>query len=302
MPRRLPPLVALRAVEAAARLGSIRRAAVELSISHAVVSRHIRNLEAWMGAKLLVTGPNGAVPTPEGQRFIRKVSTGLDIIAAATEELKPARGGGEIRIWCAAGLATRWFTRRLPELEAVLGSLEIVLVPTERTPDFSRREADVGITWGGTPERDVRMEPLVVPRMFPVASPTFVARRGPFQKPEDLIAQPLLHEESRDQWRNWFAAAGVNDVPNLFGPRLWHADVTIEAAIQGQGIAIANQLLVSDDLAAGRLTEILSTSIRFDPYVMQTPTHRWNDPDIRKLRRWLVDRLSTEETEKPGAF
>src|SRR5215218_2559553 len=101
MARRLPPLVALRAAEAAARLGSMRRAAVELSVSHAVVSRHIRNLEAWIGTKLLATSRSGAVPTAEGARFIAQVSAGFDLIAAATEELKPARGSGEIRIWCA---------------------------------------------------------------------------------------------------------------------------------------------------------------------------------------------------------
>lgn len=297
MARRLPPLVALRAVEAAARLGSMRRAAAELSVSHAVVSRHIRNLEEWIGIKLLTVSRNGAVPTSEGERFLQQVSAGFDLIAAATEELKPSHEHGEIRIWCAAGLATRWFTRRLPELQAVLPALDIVLVPTERTPDFSRREADMAITYGATPARDVRAQALVTPRMFPVASPTFLARRGPFDAPAQLLTQALLHEQNRDEWRAWFTAAGVDSVPHLPGPRLWYADVTIEAAIQGQGVALANRLLVADDLAAGRLSELFATDIRFEPYILQAPSPRWNDPVMRQLRRWLSARLAAEEAD-----
>jgi LysR family transcriptional regulator, glycine cleavage system transcriptional activator len=153
----------------------------------------------------------------------------------------------------------------------------------------------MAITYGAKPAREVRAQTLVTPRMFPVASPTFLARRGPFDRPEQLLTQALLHEQSRDEWRQWFAAAGVDPVPHLPGPRLWYADVTIEAALQGQGVALANQLLVSDELAAGRLSEIFATDIRFEPYSLQAPSARWHDPSMRKLRRWLTARLTAEE-------
>ncbi|MGR7996637.1 LysR substrate-binding domain-containing protein [Xanthobacter sp. ZOL 2024] len=290
----LPSINALLAFEAAARLGSIRQAGTELALSHTVVSRHIRTLEARVGTKLVISSATGVALTDDGLRYHREIGRALKILAEATDLLHPPQARGEIRIWCAAGLATRWLTRRLPEIEKALAPTEIVLTPTDRMPRFSHRDADVAITYGMQAEPSLQQEILSWPRMFPVASPDFLRRTGPVVDLEDLARRPLLHEDSKEQWRRWLQRAGMASVPVLGGPRLWYADVTVEAALQGQGVALANPLLVRDELAAGRLQEVLVTQVTLDPYVLRAPVDSWNTPSVRRLHRWLKAELGQE--------
>ncbi|RJF94517.1 LysR family transcriptional regulator [Oleomonas cavernae] len=291
MSRRLPPLVALRAFEAVARLGGTRRAGDDLNVSHTVISRHLRNLEAWAGVRLIEREGRGIVLTAEGRRYYERIAKGFDVIADATEELSPRDSGGEMRIVCVPGLAVRWLTRRLASLEAALPGVEIILQPTDRSPDFAKGEADAEIGFNLRALPGLSQVELLRPRFFPVASPVFVARRGPFDGPADLAVAPLIHEESREQWRLWLAQAGLDPVPPLHGPRLWHADAAIEAALQGQGVALANALLVGDDLASGRLVEVLSTDVTLGSYSLLAPTAAWDSRNLVRLRRWLADEL-----------
>ncbi len=292
MSRRLPPLTALRAFEAVARLGGTRRAGEDLNVSHTVVSRHLQNLEAWAGVRLIERDGRGIALTAEGRRYFERITKGFDLIAAATEELSPRGGSGEMRIVCVPGLAVRWLTRRLADLEAALPGIDIVLQPTDRSPDFAKGEADAEIGFNLKPQPGLTLVELAAPRFFPVASPVFVARRGPFAGPGDVAAAPLIHEESREQWRQWLAAAGLDPVPPLHGPRLWHADAAIEAALQGQGVALANRLLVGDDLAAGRLVEVLETDIALGAYGLRGPAAGWDGRSMVRLRNWLGSALA----------
>lgn len=302
MSRRLPPLVALRAFEAVARLGGTRRAGEDLNVSHTVISRHLQNLEAWAGVRLIERDGRGLVLTAEGRRYHEKIARAFDEIALATEELSPRGGAGEMRICCVPGLAVRWLTRRLPGLEEALPGVEIILQPTDRVPDFTRGEADADISYNPRPVPGVVVGELAVPRFFPVASPTFVARRGPFRHPGDIAAAPLIHEESREQWHQWLTLAGLDPVPALHGPRLWHADAAVEAALQGQGIALANVLLVGDDLAAGRLVEVMATDIRLGAYCLRYPATARDSRNISRLARWLTVALAASlETDAGGA-
>lgn len=296
MSKRLPPLVALRAFEAVARLGGTRKAGDDLNVSHTVISRHLHNLEAWLGVRLIEKEGRGIILTPQGRRYFEHVSKGFDLIAEATEEVSPRGGGGEIRIVCVPGLAVRWLTRRLQALEQALPGVEIILQPTDRSPDFTRGEADaeIGFNLAAAGNGVIGAE-LLRPRFFPVASPVFVERRGPFTSPGDLAAAPLIHEESREQWRVWLARAGMDPVPALHGPRLWHADAAVEAALQGQGIALANALLVGDDLASGRLVEVLDTDVTLGSYSLRAPASTWESRNLVRLRRWLAEELASCE-------
>lgn len=287
MSRILPPLVAVRAFEAVCRLGSIRRAAAELGVDHAVVSRHVRNLEDHFGIRLLQAGPQGSRPTAEGRRFADKVSLAFDVLSEACEELRPKGGQRELRIWCVPGLAVRWLMPRLKALETLIPGREIVLRPTESAADLLRGEADLEIRFRPDPAPGVRAEVLAEPRFFPVASPAFLEQHGPVETLALLAALPLLHEDSREQWRHWLAEAGLDPVPPMEGPRLWYANVAIEAVLLGRGIALVNRLQVAPELADGRLVELLATDVRIGAYVLQAESGRWNEPGIALVRRWL---------------
>jgi LysR family glycine cleavage system transcriptional activator len=296
--RPLPPLTALRAFEAVARLGSVRKAAAELQVDHSAIGRHVRNLEAFLGVRLMDSDSRGSVPTPEGRRYAEQAALAFDVIGQATEALRPARTRGELRIWCAPGLAVRWLMPRLKDLERLLPDREIVLRPTDQAPDLARGEADVEIRFNRRPGPGVQSEDLVAPRFFPVASPAFLAGRPPVETAADLAALPLIHEESREQWRMWLALAGLDPVPPLEGPRLWYANVAIEAALMGQGVALVNPVQVGPEIVDGRLVELLSSDIRFGAYVFQAGAERWGEAALVKLRRWLKAELAEAAIER----
>ncbi|MGO4707158.1 LysR family transcriptional regulator [Microvirga sp. 2MCAF38] len=289
MPGRLPPLIALRAFDAVGRAGSLRAASEELAVSHTVVSRHIHNLEARLGLTLFRPQGRGLVLTEEGARYHAQIRQAFDLIARATAELKRGQRRN-LEIWCIPGLATLRLMPRLPDLETLLPDCEIILRPTLTRPQLLRGEADVEVAYleDAPLPNGVGAEVLATPRVFPVASPALLARHHIERMDvEAALKLPLVHEESTSQWQTWLRRAGLREILHLHGPHLWHAHLTIEAARLGQGVAIANEVLVADDLAAGRLVEIGATKVELGAYYFIASRARWDEPDVVKLRHWL---------------
>lgn len=289
---RLPPLTTVRAFDAVGRLGSMRAAAEDLCISHTVVSRHVRNLEDWLGARLVDAGARGVRLTREGEIFFHTINRAFDDIAAATANLRSEPSRPLLRLWCFPGLAARWIMPRLKDLQETLPGVEIVLRPTDQAPDFAHREADAEIRYAADAVGPYPALQLCRPRFFPVAAPPgdrAELRPGSYA---ELAANTLIHEESQDQWRNWFDAVGHHLAAPLRGPRLWHASMAVEAAISGQGIALANWLMVADDVKSGRLVELLDTNVRLGAYYLIMPAERWRDPMMNRLKEWLVQRIA----------
>ncbi len=290
----MPPLAMVRAFEAAGRMGSMRKAADDLGISHSVVSRHVKNLEFWMAVKLVASSPRGLRLTREGEIFHAAVSTAFELIATTTEELRPPSHRRSLRLWCMPGLATRWLGPRLPQIQQMLGETEIVLRAIDRLPDFSVGEAEVMVGYGKLDDMPIGASQLVYPRMFPVASREWLSATGPLERVDELARAPLIHEENRQQWADWFSAAGVNH-DALRGPRLWDASLGFEAALAGQGVALATRLIAGDEMTKGRLVELFDTDIRLGAYYFIAAPARRKDRAIRKLHDWLFDELMRSE-------
>lgn len=284
----------VRAFEAAGRLGTMRKAAEDLGLSHSVVSRHVKNLEFWMAVKLVDASPRGLRLTREGEMFHAAVSKAFELISTSTAALRPAPHRRVLRLWCMPGLATRWMGPRLPQMQQMTGDTELVLRAIDRLPDFSVGEADVMIGFGDPADLPPGAFMLAHPRMFPVASPSWLATAGSPDSIADLTRAPLIHEENRQQWADWFRAAGV-DHDRLQGPRLWDASLGFEAALAGQGIALATRLTSSEQLANGRLVELFDTDIRLGAYYFIASPARSKDRSVRKLRDWLATELSWQE-------
>jgi len=301
---RLPPLTMLRAFEAAGRTGSMRRAADDIGVSHTVVSRHVKNLEHWMGRKLVLTSPRGAELTPDGQTLFAAVSKGFELIARAAEGLRARRVRGRLRIWCYSGLATRWLAPRLSELEEALDGAEIDLTATEQKPDFSARQADVFIGFSVLPSLPVGSLPLVRPRMFPVASKSWLDRHGWPHTLEDLADLPLIHEGNHVQWDSWFQAIGYRP-ERLRGPKLSNASISFDAALAGQGIALVNAFLAADELVSGRLIEPFPTDASLGTYFLLAARDPASDATIAAFARWMTVSiarfLATTEPRAPNA-
>ncbi|SPP98108.1 LysR substrate-binding domain-containing protein [Bradyrhizobium vignae] len=295
---KLPPLVMVRAFEAAARTGSMRKAADDIGVTHTVISRHVRNLESWAGRKLLETGPRGTILTQEGAIFHRAVSEAFQIIAAAAVELRPRTRKGMLRIWAMPGLATRWLAPRLSEIERTLAGAEIVLRAIDRLPDFAKSEADVMIGFGSREDLPAGARWLISPRMFPVASKDWISEYGQPKDLAELSKLPLIHEESRHQWTTWLKAAGGKLKHPLRGPLLWDANMAIDAALAGQGIVLASRLTVGHEIDDGKLVELLRTDVRLNGYYLHIRPGRSRDPMIQRLRVWLENGLRNEEQRR----
>jgi DNA-binding transcriptional LysR family regulator len=296
----LPPLIALRAFEAVGRTGSVRRAGDELGITHSVISRHVRNLEERLRARLLMRLGRGVALTREGAHFHAEIARAFEIIAQATVGLAE-QDSAPLEIWCVPGLANKRLLPRLPELNALLPGRGITLRPTLARPNLERGEADAEIIYlleeplrSGRCRRD-----LARPRVFPVASPAFCARFGLTLALDDLGNLPLLHEDSTSQWREWLSAAGRALPEHHNGTRLWHAHLTIEAARLGQGVALTNDVLSADEVRSGELVEVGSSNVELGSYYLVSLMNRQDDPAMRALTRWVEGILSTGSPTAP---
>jgi DNA-binding transcriptional LysR family regulator len=294
---RLPSLIAMRAFEAVGRTRSVRVAGEELSVSPTVVSRHLQNLQSDLGVDLVEPRGRGLSLTKAGEAFHVQVTQAFDLLRHAVRDTRPVQRD-TLHIWCIPGIANRCLLPRLPELQGQLKSLEIILQPTLSRPDFTSAEADAEIVYLDELREgpNLRGEALAEPPVLAVASPSFQARYPNVTCPSDLFGLPLLHEESTEQWERWFNRMDVSAPSALRGARLWHAHLAIEAARLGQGIALANRLLVEEDLMAGRLIEIVPSEVRLGGYYLIAPQGRWRDPAIKALRTWLKDVLRDDST------
>jgi len=291
---RLPSLIALRAFEAVGRKGSVRAAGDELAVSHTVVSRHLQNLQRSLGVALIRAEGRGIALTNAGRLLHDEITQAFDIIARATTLVRPA-ARPTLNIWCIPGLANRRLLLRLPELTGPPRNWDINLQPTLSHPDLDHGEADAEIIYTDAVDGSrgtLIAEELARPRVFPVASPAYLARCRTISSVQELAQAALIHEDSTEQWERWFQLAGDAAPVVLRGQRLWHAHLAIEAARFGQGIALANEVLVEDDLRGGALVEVIPSSIYMGSYQLVALKERWDEPAIAALRGWLKQALA----------
>lgn len=301
----MPPFAALRAFEAVGQLGGIRRAAQELGVDHAAVSRHLRALEDWAGVKLIDRDQGGRL-TPEGAKYLARISAALEEISRATADLTRRGDDARLVIWSVPGFAYRWLIRRLPDFNAAHPGFDLEVRPTDHAPDFSRHEADADIRYIRDMPAELGAEiqafEIAKPPVFPAATPEVAARLGPGAPVSSLLAETLLHEDDDSEWRAWLAARGVEAPERLGGPRLWQAHLTLDAARRGQGVVLTNALLAGDELASGELVELQlqpsAPEIRFGAYVFRARKDRWRDPGVIKFRRWLEQ--AAAQGREPG--
>jgi LysR family transcriptional regulator, glycine cleavage system transcriptional activator len=288
MQRRLPPLNALRAFEAAARLGSFKRAAAELHVTHGAVSRHVQVLEHWLGVSMFRRLNRRVELTDAGRTYLVEVSAAFDRIAFATSH-HMARGRTRLlRVSATATLTLRWLIPRLSSFQLSNPAIEVRLTTSNEPVEALEESFDVIIRRGSEEVAGYRIIWSLPEYRIPVCSPDLAARI-PLRCLLDLEKHTLLHSTSRPTvWPDWLKAAGAPDMKPQHSLVFEHNYQTLQAAVDGLGVAIASSALIDHEIAAGQLIVPFSgPKLPAEGYCAYLPKSKLNDPIVGMFCQWL---------------
>ena len=288
MARRLPPLNGLKAFEAAARSESFTRAAKELNVTQGAVSHQVKALEDTLGLKLFRRERQRLILTESGRDYWTVVRDALDQIHVGTERLLQRQGSGVLTVSTSPDFAAKWLVNRLSHFAEKYPEVDLRVSATTHYVDFVRDDVDIAIRHGDGNWPGLDVQRLYSERLFPVCSPKLVAGRNRITKAADLLKFPLLRLEDAKNWTRLFEAAGVKATVRP-GPVLNRASMLIDAAIDGQGIALARTALAAWDLINGRLVRPIDVSLRMaNTYWIVCPKAASSVPKIAMFRNWLL--------------
>ena len=299
--RRLPPLNALRAFEAAARHLNFSRAADELTVTPGAVSQQIQNLEDYVGAPLFKRTPKGLLLTDAAQTALPALREAFDRLAEAASMLTAAVDGRRLTLTAAPSFAAKWLVPRLGSFEQKHPQVDVWLSAGLDLVDLSAGEVDVAIRYGGGRYPGLEVHRLIGETVIPVISPELHAQT-PLNDPKDLANHVLLHDGSPDpddscpDWTMWLAARGLKSVDGARGPRFNQSSLVIEAAVNGRGVALAKRTIAQDDLDAGRLISPLqiSTAVDFADYLVH-PKAKGRLPQVKAFISWIAAEAAAHE-------
>jgi LysR family glycine cleavage system transcriptional activator len=288
MQRRLPPLNALRAFEAAARLGNFKHSAAELHVSHGAVSRHVQLLEHWLGASMFRRLNRRVELTDAGAAYLAEVSAGFDRIALATSH-HMARGRTRlVRVSATATLTLRWLIPRLSSFQVSNPAIEVRLTTSNEPVEALDEPFDLVIRRGSEEVAGYSIIWSLPEYRIPVCSPKLSAGL-PLCHLSDLEKHTLLHSTSRPTvWSEWLKVAGQPDLKLKHSLVFEHNYQTLQAALDGLGVAIASSALIDDDIAAGRLVvPFPEPKLPAEGYCAYLPKGKLNDPIVAAFCGWL---------------
>ncbi|HEX2562028.1 transcriptional regulator GcvA [Phenylobacterium sp.] len=301
--RRLPPLNALRAFEAAARHLNFSRAADELSVTPGAVSQQIQNLEDYVGAALFKRTPKGLLLTDAAQTALPALREAFDRLAEAASLLTAAVDGRRLTLTAAPSFAAKWLVPRLGKFEDAHPQVDVWLSAGIDLVDLTAGEVDLAIRYGAGRYPGMEVRRLMSETVIPVASPDLMAT-NPISQPSDLARHVLLHDGSPEpddscpDWTMWLAARGVKGVDGTRGPRFNQSSLVIEAAANGRGVALAKRTLAQADLDAGRLVAPLQDQTAVDfAYYLVHPKAKGRLPQVKAFIGW-IEAEAAEHEEK----
>ena len=289
MLRRLPPMNALKAFEAAARHQSFTRAAEELCVTQGAVSHQVKALEETLGLKLFNRERQKLIITEAGQDYLAVLRDAFDRIALGTARVVQRQSSGVLTVSTSPDFAAKWLVNRLGHFAEAHPEIDLRISATLHHVDFAREEVDLAVRHGEGDWPGLDVVRLCSEQLFPVCSPKLMTGRNRLRKPADLKRVPLLHLDDRSHWRRWLDAAGVPDAEVSHGPVLNRPSMVIDAAIDGQGVALARTTLAAWDLINRRLVRPFETALRLTKsYWIVCPKATATLPKIEIFRNWLL--------------
>jgi LysR family transcriptional regulator, glycine cleavage system transcriptional activator len=290
MARRLPSLNALKAFEASARHESFTDAATELFVTHAAISRHIRELEETLGTELFTRTGRGVELTEAGTRFGERLTPLFDQLAEAAREAAAVGATRTLRVSVEPAFASRWLVGRLSKFNDLHPDIELTIDSENRLVDFYADDVDIGIRYGNGQWDDTEANKLTDVVIFPVCDPKLIAH-APKLTPEGLSEYTLLHESRKQWWIDWLASAGVKAEMDWRGT-IFQNHLAIEAAESGAGFALGDQILCTDALVEGWLARPFNVDMKdHGGYWIVRKKGSKETAVVKAFREWLLSEL-----------
>ena len=296
-------LNALRAFEAAARNQSFSAAAVEMNVTPAAVGQLVRGLEEWLGMSLFhrtTSGKVRLVVTEAAQAALPDIRAGFDRLNLGLARLKDSSTHGALTVTVSPAFASKWLLPRLERFQHAWPETDVRLDTSHKTVDFVVQGIDIGVRYGKGQWPGLSAEKLMDEEVYPVCSPAFL-RKAKLKQPTDLAGQTLIHDMTMDasagfaSWDAWLAHCGISGVSTDRGMRINNSAAVLQAAIDGQGIALARSVMACDDVASGRLIRLFP-AIQFESALAYFIVYRpecISKPKLEAFRNWLLQEALT---------
>lgn len=299
---RLPPLNAVRYFEAAARHLSFTKAADELNVTHGAISHQVKALEEWLGVPLFRRLNRALVLTEAGQAYRVPVREALERLAEGTRAVRARGGSGALTVSTLPSFAAKWLVPRLGGFRAAWPDIDVRISASEKLVDFARDDVDCAIRHGRGPVWPGCESDLLIAEDFaPVCSPKLLAGPIPLDEPADLARHTLLQDYDWrvDLWDRWLELAGVAELVGRRALSFNSSNLMIQAAIDGLGVALSQNVLCGDDLAAGRLVRPFRLSVASDAgYHIVVPQPAAALPKVVAFRSWLIGEAAAYKAQQ----
>ena len=301
MRRRLPSLNALKAFEAAARQESFTKAANELCVTQGAVSQQVKALEADLGVRLFRRERQRLIITEAGRAYLEVVRDAFDRLAMGTEHLLQRQKSGTLTITTSPNFAAKWLVHRLRRFSEAHPGIDLRISASMQHIDFAREDIDLAVRHGDGLWPGMHVTRLCTEELFPVCSPKLLSGRGALRSPRDIKHHTLLHTNSTGDWANWLERVGLKGIDFKHGVVFNQASMAIDAAVDGQGIALARTALASWDLISGRLVRPFPQALAA-PYAFWVvcPQSAADLPKISTFRSWLLQEAAEDARRIAG--
>jgi len=296
MSRRLPPLNALKAFEAAARNLSFTKAADELFVTQAAVSHQIKTLEEHLGLKLFLRKNRSLLLTEEGQGYFLDIRDIFTQLIDATEKLLARGAKGSLTVSLTPSFAIQWLVPRLNLFNEAHPDIDVRIKAQDQDENSLTDDVDVAIYYGRGNWSGVETHKLHTEYLVPLCSPMLLNSTIPMNTPADLQKHVLLHDMTRRNWKTWMKTAGVRDIKVNQGPIFSHSSMVLQAAVHGQGVALGNSVLAKPDIDAGRLIIPFSHSLESkNAFYLVFRESQSELGKIVSFKDWMLDLVAQEQ-------
>lgn len=300
MRRDIPPLNHLRALEVAIRHESFTKAAEEMHVTQGAISRHIRDLEEYLGWKLFERVNNNLLIPDETREFGAVLTRAFDGISRASQELRQSKLRTVLIVRSYTNLMMRWLIPRLPSFDEAGHGIELRLTAGVEEVDFEQDDIDVAFRYGKGQWDGLHADYLFSPEMIVVCTPE-LARRLRLERPEDVLRATVYHTYARKhEWPLWFKLVSEKPFLPAASNFLEDAVVVDQCVCSGMGVGLRPRQYFRDDIAMGRLVSPFGTALKVEAaFYLVFPKHRIDVPKVARFREWLLEATSGErESEK----